>query len=335
MKKTVRFGLVGCGRVAPTHFDAIGQTKNAELIAIADPTPSKLHALSKELCVQGFLDYRDLISSADVDVVVICTPSGLHAEMAIASAQAGKHVILEKPMALNLSDAQKIIEAFKKTNKILTVAYQNRYNRAVRFVKTHEAQLGKLNYVSAQVYWYREQNYYNDKWHGTRAMDGGVLTNQGSHYIDLALYFKNKTVSKVSAFGATLKHKMECEDAITVNLTFSDGSIGNIQANTIAYPQNYEGSLTLFYDRATIKIGGPALNRIEYWKGDFEEETHTIHAEHIDSVYGNGHRYLIQNIVSSIGQEELPFIPGSEAIKSIEVIDAAYRSMESQTIITL
>lgn len=333
--KTIRFGIIGCGRISSKHLDGIIHAEHAELTAVSDVSQERMDVLTKNHKASLYLDYHELLNDPSVDVVTICTPSGLHAEIAIQAAKAGKHVLLEKPMALSSIDAKNIREAFIESKTTVGIVFQNRYNQAVSSVKAYEEKLGKLNYINAQVYWYRDQRYYDDAWHGTQAMDGGVLTNQGSHYVDLVLYFKKSKVEKVSAFGATLKHKMECEDTVTVNLAFEDGTIGNIQANTITYPSNLEGALTLFYDRATIKIGGPALNKIQYWMGDFEEVLQQSHVEQIENVYGNGHRKVIQNMVNHLlGAEEL-FIPGSEGIGPVEVIEGAYRSIKSGSVINL
>lgn len=333
--KKINFAIIGCGQISSKHIDAVQHSEHAQLIAVADAVPSRVQEVSKKLHIKGYIDYHKLLANPAVDVVNICTPSGLHTEMAVAAAKAGKHVILEKPMALTTKDAEKITTAFKKSKTTLSLMFQNRYNRAVQFVKEREKRLGKLNYITSQVYWYRNQNYYNNIWRGTRAMDGGVLTNQGSHYVDLVLYFKKKPITKISAFGATLGHKIESEDTITVNLTFDDGSIGNIQANTIAYPSNYEGSLTLFYDRATIKIGGTALNEIVYWKGDFENEIYKIHTKHIEETYRNGHRKVIQNMTNYLLGLEPLFIPGDAGVGPVYLIENAYISMETGRVINL
>lgn len=333
--KKINFAIIGCGQISSKHIDAVQHSAHAQLVAVADTVMSRVQEVSKNSHVEGYTDYHQLLANPAVDVVNICTPSGLHAEIAIAAARAGKHVILEKPMALTTKDAKKIITAFKKAKITLSLMFQNRYNRAVQFVKEREKRLGKLNYITAQVYWYRNQNYYNNIWRGTRAMDGGVLTNQGSHYVDLVLYFKKKPITKISAFGATLGHKIESEDTITVNLTFDDGSIGNIQANTIAYPSNYEGSLTLFYDRATIKIGGTALNEIVYWKGDFENEIYKTQTKYAKNVYSDGHRKVIQNMTNYLLGLEPLFIPGNAGVGPVHLIENAYLSMKTGRVINL
>lgn len=333
--KTIKFGIIGCGRISSKHVDGIINATHAQLVAVSDVSVERMNILAHKHTISTYTDYHGLLADPEVDIVTICTPSGLHSQIAIEAAKAGKHVLLEKPMALSLTDAKKIHDAFIRSKTTLGIVFQNRYNHAVSSVKAYEDKLGKLNYINAQVYWYRDQRYYDDAWHGTTAMDGGVLTNQGSHYVDLVLYFKKQKVNRVSAFGATLKHKMECEDTITVNLAFADGTIGNIQANTITYPSNLEGALTLFYDRATIKIGGPALNKIQYWMGDYESALQETHAEQIENVYGNGHRKVIQNMVNHLlGLEEL-FIPGSEGIGPVEIIEGAYRSIQLGNVIDL
>ena len=276
----VKFGIIGCGRIFKKHIGAILDNCNAEIAAICDIDENRLQdtlknidtAASPGIHPETYTDYKKLLNMPQIDVVNICTPSGMHATMAIDAFKAKKNVIVEKPLAMHMDDAYQIVSAMKISGKSGTISLQNRLNPAIAEFLKFRADLGKLNYVSSNVFWYRDQEYYNDGIHGWRDMDGGVLMNQGTHYIDMLLYLSGKKISKISSFAGTFKHKMECEDAITLNLLFDDGTIGNIQANTLSFPCNFEGSITMFFDHATVKIGGLALNRIEYWKGLHESD---------------------------------------------------------------
>ncbi len=328
-KKTFNVCVVGCGHISSNHCQAIIKNKYTFLYGLCD---IDLHRLKKTAAaysvVNTYTDYASVLADSKIDIISICTPSGLHADMAVLAAKHGKHVILEKPMAMTTAQARKINNAFAKSTGRLMVVLQNRFNPTVLFFKKYKNKLGKLLYSSTQTYWYRPQKYYSDGWHGTNSMDGGVLMNQGTHYVDMLLYLTEKRVKKVSAFKATLAHKMEAEDCITANILFTDGTIANIQANTFSYPKNFEGSITLFYEKATVKIGGVAMNEIVYWKGSGESIIRNLKTESIANIYGNGHAAVYKNFIDHIRQGK-PLATGyEEGIKSLELIEKIYNSAE-------
>jgi UDP-N-acetyl-2-amino-2-deoxyglucuronate dehydrogenase len=160
-------------------------------------------------------------------------------------------------------------------------------------------------------------------------MDGGVLMNQATHYVDMIQYLSEKKIKTVSAFGGTFGHKMECEDVISVNLKFEDGTIGNIQANTISFPENFEGAVTLFFEKATFRIGGKAMNKIDYWKGRGEKEVSNRVETSFDHIYGNSHFTIIKNMVEHLTKGKKLLIPGEQGLLSLRVIEAAYKSLSS------
>jgi UDP-N-acetyl-2-amino-2-deoxyglucuronate dehydrogenase len=323
----IKFGLIGCGRISEKHISAISNAENAAITAICDTDKQKTEKLSDFLNINKiYTDYRQIIKDKDVDVVNICTPSGLHYIMTSEALKNGKDVILEKPISLKVSDAKKLIRLSDKYNRILLPVMQNRFNPAIALVKNNADKLGKINYIEAACFWHRTQDYYNDGWHGTKKMDGGVLMNQGIHYVDIIYYLLGSLPSEVSAFGGAYGHKMECEDVISVNVKFKNNIIASIRANTISYPENFEGSITIFFEKATIKIGGKAMNHIMNWNGEGENIGKEFENIHLEDIYGGGHREVIKNMCD-IKNGVSPYMTAKDALVSIKIIEGAYKSM--------
>ncbi|MEW5719579.1 MAG: Gfo/Idh/MocA family oxidoreductase, partial [Chloroflexota bacterium] len=301
MSDPLRFGLIGCGRIAPRHAQPLTELPGARLAAVADIIAPRAQRLAQEYHADAYTDYRRLLERHDIDVVNICTPSGMHAAMAIEALQAGKHVIVEKPMAMNLRDADQMISAEQATGKKLCVVLQNRYNPPMQDLRrvVDEGKLGRLLLGNATVRWYRPQEYYEDGWHGTRAMDGGALMNQSIHHID-ALQWLMGDAASVFAYTGTLAHKMEAEDVGVVALRFASGALGTIEGSTLTYPENLEGSVALFGERGSVKVGGTALNRKVFWKieGELQHEIELLRREQLDPVseYGLSHKHVIADM---------------------------------------
>jgi predicted dehydrogenase len=330
-EQLIRFGIVGCGRIAPRHAEAIRDLPGATLVAVADKIETRAKHFGCDHGADALTDYRALLDRDDVDVVDICTPSGMHAQTAIEAMQAGKHVIVEKPMALSLEDADRMIATARDTGRRLCVVLQNRYNPPVQDLRRllDEGRLGRLLLGNACVRWYRPQEYYNDDWHGTWAMDGGALMNQSIHHID-ALQWLMGPVEEVMAYTATLAHRMEAEDAGVAVLRFRGGALGSIEGSTITYPENLEGSIALFGDRGSVKIGGTALNRKAIWKiaGELEHEREILTREQIDpvSVYGQSHKAVIADMIDALLHDRDPKTNGPEARRSVALVLALYES---------
>ncbi len=325
--KKIKFGLVGCGRVSKKHFESITSNKNALLVATCDIDIHKaVECKNKYNAKYAFKEYLDMLANQEIDVVNICTPSGIHAEMGLLAAKYGKHCIIEKPMALNTKDAIKLIKAFKRKKLSLQVVLQNRFNHVIKYLKNiiDNNELGDIFIANATARWYRDQSYYEDGWHGTEENDGGALMNQGTHYVDILLYLVNKPIKSIYCSKSTLNHKMECEDVAALTVTFKDNSIGIIEVSTLAYPKNLEGSITLVCKKGSIKIGGTSLNKVEYCtlKELSLEEDHS-------SVYGNGHKTIIDNMIHHLLNNEPLHVDGNEGIKSLELIQAAYKSAKT------
>ncbi len=328
---TINFGLIGCGRVAPRHAQSFGEVAGARLVAVADVVESRAAHFAKDYACEMHTDHRRLLERRDVDAVSICTPSGMHAQMAIDAMQAGKHVIVEKPMALNLRDADRMIDTAKSTGVKLCVVLQNRYNPPMQDLRrvVDEGRLGRLLLGNATVRWYRPQEYYEDGWHGTWAMDGGALMNQSIHHID-ALQWLMGEVESVFAYTATLAHHIEAEDTGVVAIRFKSGALGTVEGSTITFPQNLEGSVAIFGERGSAKVGGTALNRKEIWKieGELEHERELLTRDQVDppSVYGFSHKAVIADMIAAIKEDRAPRTTGAEARKSVALVLAIYES---------
>lgn len=328
---TINFGLIGCGRVAPRHAQSLGELAGARLIAVADVVESRAARFAKDYQAEIYADYRHLLERRDVDVVSICTPSGMHAQMAIDAMQAGKHVVVEKPMALSLRDADRMIATAQAMGVQLCVVLQNRYNPPMQDLRrvVDEGKLGRLLLGNATVRWYRPQEYYDDGWHGTWAMDGGALMNQSIHHIDALQWFMGD-VESVFAYTATLAHQMEAEDVGVVALRFSSGALGTVEGSTFTFPENLEGSITLFGERGSVKIGGTALNRKAIWKieGEIEHERELLTRDQVDppSVYGFSHKAVIADMIAALRENRAPRTNGAEARKSVALVLAMYES---------
>ena len=328
---TLRFGLIGCGRVAPRHAQSLQQLSNTQLVAVADLKASRAGNFAQEYGAVATTDYHALLARADVDAVSVCVPSGLHAQVAIDAMHAGKHVLVEKPIAITLADADHMIAVAQATGRRLGVVLQNRYNHPMQALRQliDAGDLGRLYLGNACVRWYRPQSYYEDGWHGTWAMDGGALMNQSIHHIDALQWFLGP-VHSVYAYAATLAHRMEAEDVGVAVVRFANGALATIEGSTLTWPQNLEGSVAIFGERGSVKIGGTALNRITLWKveGQLEQEAELLTSQRVDppSVYGYSHREVLRDFAQAVLNDTEPGTPGREARKSLALVLAIYKS---------
>lgn len=337
---TLRCGLIGCGRVAPRHAQSYQQLSETDLVAVADIKPSRAERFAQEYGATAYFDHRALLERDDIDLVSICVPSGLHAAIALDAMQAGKHVLVEKPIAITLEDADRMIALSEATGRTLGVVLQNRYNPPMQQLRAtiDQGKLGKLYLGNACVRWYRPQSYYEDGWHGTWAMDGGALMNQSIHHIDALQWFMGP-VQSVYAYSATLAHRMEAEDVGVAVVRFTSGALATIEGSTLTWPQNLEGSVAVFGERGSVKIGGTALNRIVLWKveGELEQEAELLTSQIVDppSVYGYSHREVIRDFAQAVRLGRPPGTPGRAARRSLELVLAIYQSARSGREVTL
>jgi UDP-N-acetyl-2-amino-2-deoxyglucuronate dehydrogenase len=328
--KKLNFGIIGCGRIAYKHAEAIKKNVKANLLCVCDIIEERAAEYKDKYGAEAhFTDYRKMLEYSGLDVVNICTPSGMHAEMGIAAAQAGKHVIVEKPMALSLKDADDLIGACDESGVKLAVCFQNRFNPPVQKLRRalEEGRFGKLTHASAIVRWFRPQDYYDQApWRGTRVMDGGCLMNQSIHNIDL-LQWMMGPVESVFGYTVTNLRKIECEDVGVAVLKFKNGALGVIEASTTIYPENLEETLNIFGEKGTVVLGGIAVNKIETWKfADSTDENGAIdqHQQDVPNVYGFGHEALVEDFINAVINNSEPYITGREGRNALEIVLSIY-----------
>lgn len=331
-ESSLKVALVGCGRIADRHYDSWRMINNVDLI-LCDVNKKNLLKYSKsDAHISCCNSYSDILKDSRIEIIDLCTPSGLHPSMAILAANHKKHVICEKPLALNYEDACKVVSVFKKEKRLLAVVFQNRLNPPVSYLKNclNKKMLGRINIITATVRWYRDKKYYSDGWHGKKSMDGGILYNQAIHYVDILLYLKNCNVKSVYCYSSTLHHKIEIDDVVVMILKFEDGTVGLIEASTISCPKNMEGSVALQCDKASLKIGGSALNKIEYWEGACKPvDDKNIVGEDVESIYGKSHNLVIHNFHNAVNNKTSALCSGEDALYAMKVISAAYKSVNS------
>lgn len=333
----INFGLFGCGRIARRHADLLGtgQIEGGRLAAVCDVVAERAQAYGERYGVPWFTDVSEFLSTADVDAVSILTPSGMHAEHTIAVAAAGKHAVVEKPMALRLDDADAMIRACDAAGVKLFVVKQNRFN--VPVVKAREAleagRFGQLVLGTIRVRWCRDQSYYaQDSWRGTWAQDGGIMTNQASHHIDLLEWFMGR-VESVHARAVTALVDIEAEDTAVATLKFENGALGIIEATGATRPKDLEGSLSLLGSGGSVVIGGFAVNEITAW--NFvealaeDEEIRAKFSVNPPNVYGYGHQAYYEHVVDSLTNGAPALVDGLEGRRSLELINALYESIET------
>jgi UDP-N-acetyl-2-amino-2-deoxyglucuronate dehydrogenase len=340
--KPLNFALLGCGRISRKHVDAITQSPHAKLVAVCDVEKSRADAVAKNLGIPVFVDLDDMMRTVpEIDVVNVLTPTGNHPEHAIRVAGYRKHVVVEKPMALRLEDADNMIIACDRAGVRLFVVKQNRYNLPVmRLRRALEAgRFGKLVMGTVRVRWCRRQEYYDQApWRGTWELDGGVLANQASHHVDLLMWMFGE-VESVYAKTATRLVNIETEDTAAVIVQFTNGALGIIEATTATRPVDLEGSLSVLGETGTVVIGGFAVNELTTWRFS---ETRSEDAGVIDesrtlpeNVYGFGHQAFIANVIQTIQGQGAALVDGLEGRKSIEVINAIYESVHTGREVTL
>lgn len=333
----LKFALVGCGRVAVRHAELLsgGQIAGAELVAVCDIKSERAGYFGEKYGVENFTDMHEMMRSKEIDVVSVLTESGNHAKHVIALSQYGKHIVVEKPMALTLDDADAMISACSRVNARLFVVKQNRFN--VPILKLREAleqnRFGKLVLGTVRVRWCRPQAYYDQAdWRGTWAYDGGVLTNQASHHVDM-LEWMMGDVDSVFAMGNTALVDIEAEDTAVVSLKFSNGALGIIEATTATRPGDLEGSISILGEGGAVVVGGFAMNKMVTWSFVEEQPADSTVMERFSvnppNVYGFGHHAYYDHVVNSILNDEPQLVDGREGRRSLEVISAIYESMET------
>lgn len=336
----MRYALIGCGRISTNHIKAALNNK-LEIVAVCDVKPThmeevlKKHNLEKETSIKRYTDYKTMIEENELELVSIATESGIHADVALFCIDNGINVIIEKPMAMSMKDANEIIRRSKEKNVKVSACHQNRFNIAVQEMRKalESGRFGKLSHGSIHVRWNRNQDYYTQApWRGTWAQDGGALMNQCIHGIDLLRWMMGDEVEEV--YGVTRQqfhHYLEAEDIGMAVVKFKNGSIATIEGTTNVYPKNLEETLYLFGENGTVKLGGKSTNNIDVWdfadESDQDEKNKGLEEE-TSNVYGNGHTSLFADVIDAIKNDREPYVDAVAGKNALEMVLAIYKSQK-------
>ena len=330
--RKIRFALVGCGRIAANHIGAINtHGERCELIDVCDVDSVRLADAVAKTGAAGHSSLETMLADTRADCVVLASPSGLHSAQAIRVAEAGKHVMTEKPMATRWQDGLAMVRACDAADVRLFVVKQNRRNRTLQMLKQaiEGRRFGRIYMVTINVFWSRPQSYYDGaKWRGTWEFDGGAFMNQASHYVDLLDWLVGP-VESVMAYTGTLARRIEVEDTGVAALKWRNGAMGTISVTMLTYPKNLEGSITILGETGTVKIGGVAVNEIQHWEF---ESSHDMDQQVTDanyettSVYGFGHPLYYDNVIRTLRGEAEAETDGREGLRSLELLIALYKS---------
>ncbi|KPB05665.1 Gfo/Idh/MocA family protein [Bacillus sp. CHD6a] len=329
----INFAIVGIGHISKKHMDAIANIEGAQVVALCDNNETRLQEFKGQFELYNDLETM-LMKQKDIDVVNICVPSGLHANMTKICAKYKKHVVAEKPMALKLTDAEEMIQACEEHGVKLAIVHPNRYRPAFLELRRlfDDNIFGKISHANATVRWNRNDAYYAQApWRGTKEFDGGVLMNQAIHDLDLLLWFMGE-VESVQAMATTRLRNIEAEDVAAAVVTFKSGALGIIEAATTIYPKNLEESLAIFGENASVKIGGQNAINFEVLeaKGLEEEEKVGIIERIKNDPFGTpGHQHIIEDMVLSINEGKVPTVDGQAGIAPVRLILAILESAET------
>ena len=337
----MKYALIGCGRIATNHMKAAINNK-LEIAAVCDVLPEKIeellakHDLQANTSIKRYEDYKQMVAEEKPELVSIATESGIHAEIALYCIEQGINLIIEKPMAMSIEDADKIIKLSEEKGVKVSACHQNRFNVAIQKLRkaVEEGRFGKLSHGSIHVRWNRDHGYYDQaSWRGTWAQDGGALMNQCIHGIDLLRWMMGDEIEEI--YGATRQQfhdYLEAEDVGMAVVKFKNGAIGTIEGTTNVYPKNLEETLYIFGENGTVKIGGTSTNNIDVW--DFADETEEDGQnkglkEETSNVYGNGHTSLFADVVDAITNDRKPYVDAVAGRNALEVILSIYKSQKT------
>ena len=332
LDRKIRFALVGCGRIATNHFNAIAQhADRCELVGVCDINSQALSAAALSTGARPFRNLADMLARCEADAYIIATPSGLHCEQAIQIAAAGRHVVTEKPMATRWEDGKRMVAACDAAGVRMFVVKQNRRNATLQLLKSavDKKRFGRIYMVNLNVFWTRPDAYYNSaKWRGTWEYDGGAFMNQASHYVDLIDWIVGP-VESLQAYTATLARDIEVEDTGVISLRWRNGALGSMNVTMLTYPRNLEGSITILGEHGSVRIGGVAVNEVQQWEFATPHEDDLLVSDAsyaTTSVYGFGHPLYYDNVIKVLRGEAEPETDGREGLKSLEILVAAYMS---------
>ncbi|WP_410473561.1 Gfo/Idh/MocA family protein [Guyparkeria sp. TX1] len=339
--RKIRIAIVGCGRISRNHFGSIEKhADNLELVAVCDTDKATLDEHADKYGVPGYGNMETMLESEDIDLVALCTPSGIHPDQAELAARYKVNVMTEKPMATRWSDGMRMVKACDEARVRMFVVKQNRRNSTLQLLKraVQEKRFGRINMVHLNVFWTRPQEYYDaSKWRGTWELDGGAFMNQASHYVDLFDWLIGP-IADVQAMTGTLGRDIEVEDSGVLNVRWRTGALGSMSVTMLTYPKNLEGSITILGEKGTVKVGGVAVNEIEHWEfdepRDYDEDVLKANYE-TTSVYGFGHPLYYKNVIDTLRGDAEPETDGREGLKSLELLIAAYLSARDRKTISL
>ena len=334
----MNYALIGCGRIATNHIKA-AVSNGLHISAVCDVKPESMenllagHRMEQDDSIKRYTDYRRMLEENDIQLAAIATESGLHAPIALECIDSGVHVIIEKPMAMSMEDAEEIIRRSNARGVKVCVSHQNRFNTAVQETRKalEQGRFGKLSHGSVHIRWNRNRDYYTQApWRGTWSQDGGCLMNQCIHGIDLLRWMMGDEVEEV--YGVTRRQfhdYLECEDVGMAVVKFKNGAIGTIEGTTNVYPQNLEETLYLFGEKGTVKLGGKSTNHIDVW--DFADQCGTDEKnkglqEAASNVYGNGHTAIYADVIDAIRQDRAPYVDAVAGRNALELVLAVYQS---------
>lgn len=341
----MRYALIGCGRISPNHIAAAKQN-NLEFVALCDICADNMEdkILKFELGnIHQYADYKEMLAMEKPELVAIATESGKHAQIALDCIENHCNLIIEKPIALSMEDADAIIEKAKKYNVKVCACHQNRFNKSVRKIReaVEKKRFGRLFYGTAHIRWCRDYEYYSRaKWRGTWDQDGGALMNQCIHNIDLLRWMMGDEVSEVVAMTDRLNHPyIEAEDLGIALVKFKNGAYGIIEGTTDIYPKNLEETLYIFGEKGTVKAGGQSVNVIEEWNFsdqlDSPEEVKARFHENPPNVYGYGHTPLYADVIDAINNDREPYVDACAGKRALELVLAIYESAATNSIVKL
>lgn len=339
----LNFAIVGCGRIANKIVDGIiSNSENAKLVAVCDVLEDKMKQIKNRYIEKTNLpdkiievsNYKELLDKVKIDVAIVSTESGYHEDIGLYFLENGVNVIIEKPIAMSIQGAQKLVDKAKEKKLKLAACHQNRFNYPIQLLKKaiQENRLGKIFNGMARILWTRDDNYYlQAPWRGTWALDGGTLMNQCIHNIDLINWMMDDEIDTVYSQTSNYIRNIEAEDYGVIIIRYKSGKIATIEGSAIIYPKNLEETLTVTGEKGTVVIGGMAVNKINTWRveGDNEEEYLSIDCGDPNSVYGYGHEALYKDFIEAIEENREPLVNGVAGLNAVKIILAAYKSQKT------
>lgn len=334
---SIKYALIGCGRISPNHIAAAIENE-LEIVALSDLLPEKMEEKVSQFdlpkATSLYTDYKEMLEKEKPQLVAICTESGKHGQIALDCIEAGCNLIIEKPIALSLEEADEIIAKAKKKNVKVSACHQNRFNKSIQKIReaVENERFGRLLHGTAHIRWNRGEGYYKQApWRGTWKQDGGALMNQCIHNIDLLRWMMGNDIEEVTGMTDNLNHGyIQAEDLGMALIKFSNGSYGIVEGTTNIYPSNLEETLYIFGDKGTIKAGGKSVNIIEEWQfADEQEDPEEVKAKYQEnppSVYGFGHNPLYTDVIDAINNDRDPYVTAEDGRRALELVLAIYKS---------